>query len=69
MLRCYVSENQEDWDLWVTSVEYAINDSVSAATGFSPFELVYGHAPAMQLDLFMDAALEGGSSRGGKEGA
>ena len=63
MLRCYVSENQEDWDLWVTPVEYAINDSVSAATGFSPFELVYGHAPATQLDFFMDAALEGGSQR------
>ncbi|KAK3280118.1 hypothetical protein CYMTET_12028 [Cymbomonas tetramitiformis] len=64
MLRCYVAENQEDWDLWVTPVEYAINDSTSAATGFSPFELVYGHAPATQLDFFMDAALEGGSRRG-----
>ncbi|KAK3269840.1 hypothetical protein CYMTET_21737 [Cymbomonas tetramitiformis] len=63
MLRCYVAENQEDWDLWVTPVEYAINDSTSAATGFSPFELVYGHAPATQLDFFMDAALEGGSRR------
>eukprot|EP00854_Cymbomonas_tetramitiformis_P034542 gene34542-biopygen33008 len=63
MLRCYVAENQEDWDLWVTPVEYAINDSTSAATGFSPFELVYGHAPATLLDFFMDAALEGGSRR------
>eukprot|EP00854_Cymbomonas_tetramitiformis_P025557 gene25557-biopygen26442 len=63
MLRCYVAENQEDWDLWVTPVEYAINDSTSAATGFSPFELVYGHAPATQLDFFMDATLEGGSRR------
>eukprot|EP00854_Cymbomonas_tetramitiformis_P010577 gene10577-biopygen10819 len=27
MLLCYVAENQEDWDLWVTPVEYAINDS------------------------------------------
>eukprot|EP00854_Cymbomonas_tetramitiformis_P005195 gene5195-biopygen5174 len=31
--------------------------------GFSPFELVYGHAPTTQLDFFMDAALEGGSRR------
>ncbi|KAK3280621.1 hypothetical protein CYMTET_11544 [Cymbomonas tetramitiformis] len=58
MLRCYVAENQEDWDLCVTPVEYAIADSVSAATGYSPFELVYGNAPATQLDVFMDAALE-----------
>jgi len=71
MLRCYVAENQEDWDLWVTPVEYAINDSVSAATGHSPFELVYGHAPATQLDFFIDAALEGGSRkrRGGRAAA
>eukprot|EP00854_Cymbomonas_tetramitiformis_P019162 gene19162-biopygen19775 len=41
MLRCYVVENQEDWDLWVTPVEYAIDDSASAATGYTPFELVY----------------------------
>eukprot|EP00854_Cymbomonas_tetramitiformis_P002724 gene2724-biopygen2663 len=33
------------------------------ATGFSPFELVYGHATAMQLDFFMDATLEGGSRK------
>ncbi|KAK3276229.1 hypothetical protein CYMTET_15685 [Cymbomonas tetramitiformis] len=71
MLRCYVAENQEDWDLWVAPVEYAINDSKSAVTGFSPFELVYGHAPATQLDLFMDAALEGGAKRrkGGRTAA
>ncbi|KAK3239851.1 hypothetical protein CYMTET_50247 [Cymbomonas tetramitiformis] len=71
MLRCYVAENQEDWDLWVAPVEYAINDSKSAVTGFSPFELVYGHAPATQLDLFMNAALEGGAKRrkGGRTAA
>ncbi|KAK3278108.1 hypothetical protein CYMTET_13915 [Cymbomonas tetramitiformis] len=40
MVRCYVAENQEDWDLWVTPVEYAINDYVSAATGYTPFELL-----------------------------
>ncbi|KAK3267634.1 hypothetical protein CYMTET_23823 [Cymbomonas tetramitiformis] len=71
MLRCYVAENQQDWDLWVLSVEYAINDSTSAATGFSPFELVYVHAPATQLDFFMDAGLEGGSKKreGGRAAA
>ncbi|KAK3265654.1 hypothetical protein CYMTET_25678 [Cymbomonas tetramitiformis] len=62
MLRCYVVENQEDWDLWVTPVEYAIDDSASAATGYTPFEL---------LDFFLDAALEGESKkrRGGRAAA
>ncbi|KAK3249977.1 hypothetical protein CYMTET_40619 [Cymbomonas tetramitiformis] len=40
MLRSYAADNQEDWDLWIAPAEYAINDSRSAATGFSPFELV-----------------------------
>ncbi|KAK3270044.1 hypothetical protein CYMTET_21528 [Cymbomonas tetramitiformis] len=41
MLRAYVDANQHDWDLWCTPVEYAINDSRSAVTGFTPFELTY----------------------------
>ncbi|KAK3267959.1 hypothetical protein CYMTET_23511 [Cymbomonas tetramitiformis] len=53
----YAADNQEDSDLWIAPAEYAINDSRSAATGFSPFELVHGHAPATQLDLFLEAAL------------
>ncbi|KAK3288483.1 hypothetical protein CYMTET_4047 [Cymbomonas tetramitiformis] len=57
MLRAYVDANQLDWDLWCTPVEYAINDSRSAVTGFTPFELCYGHAPASQLDFFVEAAL------------
>eukprot|EP00854_Cymbomonas_tetramitiformis_P028408 gene28408-biopygen29502 len=57
MLRSYAADNQEDWDLWIAPAEYAINDSRSAATRSSPFELVYGHAPATQLDFFLEAAL------------
>ncbi|KAK3258204.1 hypothetical protein CYMTET_32741 [Cymbomonas tetramitiformis] len=58
----------EDWDLWCTPVEYAINDSRSAVTGFTPFELCYGHAPASQLDFFVEAALASrrGRAKGGR---
>ncbi|KAK3247014.1 hypothetical protein CYMTET_12700 [Cymbomonas tetramitiformis] len=68
MLRAYVDANQQDWDLWCTPVEFAINDSRSAVTGFTPFELMYGHAPASQLDFFVEAALasRGGRAKGGR---
>jgi len=68
MLRAYVDANQQDWDLWCTPVEYAINDSRSAATGFTPFELCCGHAPASQLDFFVEAALAArrGRAKGGR---
>ncbi|KAK3258010.1 hypothetical protein CYMTET_32924 [Cymbomonas tetramitiformis] len=68
MLRAYVDANQLDWDLWCTPVEYAINDSRSAVTGFTPFELCYGHAPASQLDFFVEAALAArrGRAKGGR---
>ena len=68
MLRAYVAANQHDWDLWCTPVEYAINDSRSAVTGFTPFELTYGHAPASQLDFFVEAALASrrGRAKGGR---
>eukprot|EP00854_Cymbomonas_tetramitiformis_P034445 gene34445-biopygen30157 len=41
MPRDYVDANQMDWDLWCTPVEHAINDSRSAVTGFTPFELCW----------------------------
>ncbi|KAK3276493.1 hypothetical protein CYMTET_15432 [Cymbomonas tetramitiformis] len=43
MLRSFVGANPEDWDLYMTNVEFAINDSRSDVNGFTPFELCYGH--------------------------
>eukprot|EP00854_Cymbomonas_tetramitiformis_P034504 gene34504-biopygen32171 len=42
MLRSFVGANPEDWDLYATNVEFAINDSRSDVTGFTPFEFCYG---------------------------
>eukprot|EP00854_Cymbomonas_tetramitiformis_P008612 gene8612-biopygen8743 len=58
MLRSFVENHPEDWDLWCTNVEFAINDSRSESTGFTPFELVCPTPPMTQLDLFLEAALE-----------
>eukprot|EP00854_Cymbomonas_tetramitiformis_P030234 gene30234-biopygen31512 len=42
MLRSFVGANPEDWDRYASNVEFAINDSRSDVTGFTPFELCYG---------------------------
>jgi hypothetical protein len=68
MLRSFVGSNPEDWDLWCANVEFAINDTRSDVTGFTPFELVLGHSPMSQLDLFLQAAQGPSTKRKGGEG-
>ncbi|KAK3260592.1 hypothetical protein CYMTET_30458 [Cymbomonas tetramitiformis] len=44
MFRSFIDDNNpEDWDscTYATNVEFAINDSRSGVTGFTPFELCY----------------------------
>ncbi|KAK3250378.1 hypothetical protein CYMTET_40236 [Cymbomonas tetramitiformis] len=69
MLRSFVGSNPEDWDQWCTNVEFAINDTRSDVTGFTPFELVLGHSPMSQLDLFLQAAKGDSPQRKGGEGS
>ncbi|KAK3269130.1 hypothetical protein CYMTET_22395 [Cymbomonas tetramitiformis] len=69
MLRSFVGSNPEDWDQWCTNVEFAINDTHSDVTGFTPFELVFGHSPMSQLDLFLQAAKGDSPQRKGGEGS
>ena len=48
-LRHYVSESHRDWVLHLPCAEFAINDSVSASTGHTPFFLNYGEHPRNPL--------------------
>ena len=41
-LRSYVSPKHTDWDNWVPFYVFSYNTAIHTATGFSPFELVYG---------------------------
>ncbi|KAK3273485.1 hypothetical protein CYMTET_18277 [Cymbomonas tetramitiformis] len=68
MLRSFVDANVEDWDLYTTNVEFAINDSRSESIGFTPFELVFGFSPLSQLDLFLEAAQSTAGRRTGGVG-
>jgi len=46
-LRHYVDEDQTDWDEWIPFAMFTYNTTPHTATGYTPFELVYGH----QADL------------------
>jgi transposase InsO family protein len=54
MLRHYVSPNQDDWDLKLPCAEFAVNNAVKQATGFSPFYLNYGRHPRGPVTVSMD---------------
>lgn len=47
ILRALVDSDQKDWADKVPLAEFAINASISATTGFAPFELMYGYLPSM----------------------
>ena len=41
-IRHYVSEDQTNWDSWVPFATYVCNTTQQSATGFTPFELLFG---------------------------
>ena len=45
ILRKYVERGDATWDLRLPFIEFAVNNSVSASTGFTPFYLAYGFHP------------------------
>ena len=44
MMRSYCLENQKDWDEGIPLLMFAARESIQETIGFSPFELVFGHA-------------------------
>lgn len=46
MMRSMVKPDQKDWVEKLPMIEFAINASISAATGFAPFELIGGYMPS-----------------------
>jgi hypothetical protein len=44
-LRAYVNFEQNDWDLYLVPVEFAINNTIHRVTGFSPFYMDTGRHP------------------------
>ena len=55
LLRSRINFQQTDWDEHLAAAELAINNSVQASTGFTPFYLNYGQ----QVQLPLDQAITG----------
>ena len=51
MLTAFVSNRRDDWDLWLDSVTFAYNTSRHDVLGVSPYEVVFGRAPRLPLEL------------------
>lgn len=54
MLRTYCMGNQEDWDKGVSFVLFAMREATQESTGFSPFELIFGHRVRGPLQLLKE---------------
>ncbi|CAB1104650.1 unnamed protein product [Ectocarpus sp. CCAP 1310/34] len=52
MLAMVVNERQDDWDIHLPHVEFAYNNSVSAATGLAPNEVHINRLPRMPMTVF-----------------
>jgi hypothetical protein len=50
-LRHYIREDQNNWDEWVPYAVYVYNTTTHVATGYTPFELVYGFKSELPSNL------------------
>jgi transposase InsO family protein len=54
ILSKWVADNQRDWDLKLPAVAFVYRNSVSEATGFTPFYLMHGREARIPADLVYD---------------
>lgn len=54
MLRKFVSDSGKDWDQWLPYLLFAYREVPQSSTGFSPFELLYGHEVRGPLALLRE---------------
>ena len=59
ILRMIINDDQKNWADKCQMVEFALNSSVSATTGFTPFELKQGYMPQIRMPTSFDTTLKG----------
>lgn len=55
MLRKFVNDSGSDWDQWLPFLMFAYREVPQASTGFSPFQLLYGHSVRGPMDVLKEA--------------
>ena len=57
-LRCFDNAYPAKWSSWIALAEFWYNASTHSATGFSPFEALYGYPPRQfGISVFDDVAV------------
>ena len=62
MLETLTLEQKKDWKSHVPALVHAYNSTKNAATGFSPYYLLFGREPRLPVDV--EVGLQRGSQRG-----
>jgi hypothetical protein len=44
-LRCFILEDQSNWDQWLSYATFVFNTTPHTSTGFTPHELLFGRKP------------------------
>ena len=63
MLRSFCTLQPKSWSKALPMLEFAVNNSVHASTGFTPFYLNYFRHPRIPANLWRSPRLSGGESR------
>ena len=50
-LRHYINEDQRDWDDWIPYATHVYNVTTHRSTGYTPFELLFGHRARIPTSL------------------
>ena len=63
ILRTVVANDQQDWSDKCPMVEFAINSSINATTGYAPFELNYRYMLQSGQHILTDTTFKGVKDR------
>ena len=64
----FVNDNQDDWDVHIKSILFTHRTSKNDSTKFTPFELMFGRAPVLPIEVEIRSKPSGSDSLSDKVG-